>query len=46
MRKLNFSVKQYFFPNKRKNLSLSHTDVSIRFDAFHTLGAGATIKKS
>ena len=41
IRKLDFWIKKYFFPNKRKNLSPFHTDVPIRSHAFHTLGAGA-----
>ena len=41
IRKLDFCIKEYFFPNKRKNLSPFRTDVSIRPNTLHTLGAGA-----
>ena len=36
-------MKKYFFPNKRKSLSLFRTDVSIisHAHALRTLGAGA-----
>ena len=46
IRKLNFSVKQYFSPNKIKNLSPFYTDVAIRFHPLRTLGTGAAIEKS
>ena len=36
--KLNFGIKQYFFPNKRKNLSPFRTDFPIKFYALCTLG--------
>ena len=39
----NFSIKQYFFPNKTKNLRPFCTDVPIRFHALRTLGAGVAI---
>ena len=41
IRKLDFCIKNYFFPNKRKNLRPFHTDVPIRSNAPRTLGAGA-----
>ena len=41
IRKLDFCIKEYFFPNKKKKLSPFRTDVSIRFHALHTLGADA-----
>ena len=34
-------MKQYFFPNKRKNLRPFRADVSIKFHALGTFGAGA-----
>ena len=40
--KLDFCIKKYFFPNKRKNLSPFRNDVPIRSHALCTLGAGAT----
>ena len=39
-------MKQYFFPQKRKNLGLFRTDVPIRFHVLCTLAAGAAIEKS
>ena len=41
IRKLDFCIKNYFFPNKIKNLSPFRTDVPIRSHAFYTLEAGA-----
>ena len=43
--KRNYCIKYYFFPYKIKNRSPFRTDVSIRFLAFPTLGAGATRKR-
>ena len=41
VRELNFSIKHFFFPNKRTNLIPFLTDVPIRFLILLTLGAVA-----
>ena len=42
----NFSMKQFFILNKRKNLRPFLTDIPVRFHALRTLGAGVAIEKS
>ena len=47
IKKLDFCIKKYFFPNKRKNFNPFRTDVPIRSHSLRTPGAGAArIKKS
>ena len=42
IRKLDFCIKKYFFPNQLKNLSPFHIDVPIRSHALRTIGTGPT----
>ena len=39
--RLSLLKSEKYFANKRKNLSQSGTDASVRFDPLRTLGAGA-----